>query len=72
MSLTNLERQVSALVNSDACPRPTTAQDSASPNFMGLASLGLEIGIFCGFLYSVLLWNAILGLYFLGRALSRP
>jgi hypothetical protein len=22
-------------------------QDSASPNFMGLASLGLEIGIFC-------------------------
>ena len=39
---------------------------------MGLASLGLEIGIFCYFLYSVLLFNAILGLDFLGRALSRP
>ena len=27
------------------------AWDRASPNFMGLASLGLEIGIFCDFLY---------------------
>jgi hypothetical protein len=28
----------------------TGAQDRASHNFMGLASLGLDIGIFCGFL----------------------
>jgi hypothetical protein len=33
---------------------------------MGLASLGLEIGIFCDLLYSVLLLDALLGLYFLG------
>jgi hypothetical protein len=39
---------------------------------MGLARLDLEIGIFCDFLYSVLLLNEILGLYFLERALSRP
>jgi hypothetical protein len=39
---------------------------------MGLASLGLEIGTFCDFLYSVLLLNAILGLDFLGLARSRP
>ena len=39
---------------------------------MGLASLGLGIGIFCDSLYSVLLLNAILGLDFLGLALSRP
>jgi hypothetical protein len=38
-----------------------------APNFMGL-----EIGIFCDFLYSILLFNAILGLDFLGLALSRP
>ena len=38
---------------------------------MGLTSLGLEIGSFCDFLYSVLLFNAILGLDFLGLALSR-
>jgi hypothetical protein len=40
---------------------------------MGLASFGLEIGIFCDFLYSVRLLNAILVLLvdFLGRALSR-
>jgi Cu-Zn family superoxide dismutase len=48
------------------------AHDMASPNFMGLASLGLEIGIFCDFLCSVLLLNAILGLDFSGLALSRP
>ena len=48
------------------------AQDGASPNFMGLASLGLEIGICYDFLYNVLLLNAILGLGFLGLALSRP
>jgi hypothetical protein len=48
------------------------ALDTASPNFMGLASLGLAIGIFCDFLCSVLLLNAILGIDFLGRALSRP
>ena len=45
---------------------------SSSPNFMGLASLGLEIGIFCDFLYSVILLNVFLGLDFLGLALSRP
>jgi hypothetical protein len=41
---------------------------------MGLASLGLDIDIFCDFLYSVLiiLLKAILGLDFLGLALSRP
>ena len=39
---------------------------------MGPASLGLDIGIFCDFLYSVLLMSAILGLDFLGLALSRP
>jgi hypothetical protein len=43
-----------------------------SPNFMGLTSLGIKIGILCDFLYSVLLFNAILGLYFLELALSRP
>jgi hypothetical protein len=43
-----------------------------SPNVMGLASLGQRIGIFCDSLYSVLLFNAILGLYLLRRALSRP
>jgi hypothetical protein len=36
---------------------------------MGLASFGLDIGIFGGFLSSVLLLNAILGLDVLGRAL---
>jgi hypothetical protein len=39
---------------------------------MGLASLGLENGIFGGFLYGVLLSLAILGLDFSGLALSRP
>jgi hypothetical protein len=48
------------------------AQDRASPNVMGLASLRLEIGICCDVLYSVLLLSVILGLDFLGRALSRP
>jgi hypothetical protein len=47
------------------------ARDGARPNVMGLASLGLEIGIFGDFLYSVLLLDAILGLDLLGRALSR-
>jgi hypothetical protein len=37
---------------------------------MGRASLGLEIGTSYDFLYSVLLLNAILGLDFLGLALS--
>ena len=32
----------------------------------------LDIGIFCDFLHSVLLLNVILGLDFLGLALSRP
>jgi hypothetical protein len=48
------------------------AQDRASPNFMGLASLALDIGIFYDFLYSVLLLNVILWLDFLGRAPYRP
>ena len=48
------------------------APDRASPHFMGRASLGLDVGIFCDFLYSVLLLSAILGLDFLGLALSRP
>jgi hypothetical protein len=39
---------------------------------MGPASLGLEIGVFCACLYGVLLLSAILGLDFLGLALSRP
>jgi hypothetical protein len=39
---------------------------------MGLASLGLDISIFCDFLYSVLLLDTILGVDFLGPALSRP
>ena len=48
------------------------AQDRASPKFMGLASLGLHIGI-CGDLpYSVLPLYSIWGLDFLGRAPSRP
>jgi hypothetical protein len=50
---------------------PNGAHDRASPNFMGLASLGLEIGIFSGFLYSVLLLNVLLGLDLLGLALNR-
>jgi hypothetical protein len=45
---------------------------TSSPNFMGLTSLGLDVGTFCDFLYSVLPFNAVLGLYFLGLALSRP
>ena len=48
------------------------ALDRASPNFMGLASFGLEIGVFCDFLDRVLLLSVILGLYFLGLALSWP
>jgi hypothetical protein len=47
------------------------ARDRGSPNVMGLASLGLDIDIFCDFLYSVLLVNAIFALDFLGRALSK-
>ena len=39
---------------------------------MGLASLRLEIGIFCDFLHSVFLLGVILGVDFLGLALSRP
>jgi hypothetical protein len=50
------------------------ARDRASPNFMGVASLVLNISIFCDSLhvYSILIVNAILGLAFLGLALSRP
>jgi hypothetical protein len=48
------------------------AQDRASPNFMGPASFGLEVGIFCDLLYSVLPLSVISGLDFLGHALSRP
>jgi hypothetical protein len=39
---------------------------------MGLASLRLDIGVFCDFLSSFLLFGAFSGLDFLGRALSRP
>jgi hypothetical protein len=39
---------------------------------MGLASLGLDIGIFCDSLYSVLLLGVFLGLDFSGLALSQP
>jgi hypothetical protein len=46
------------------------AHDRASPNFFGLTSLENEY--FCYLLYSVFLFNAILGLDFLGLALSRP
>ena len=35
-------------------PVAAVAQDRASPNFMGLTSLGLEIGIFCNLLYIIL------------------
>ena len=38
---------------------------------MGLARLGLDVGIFGEFLYIVLLLSVILGLDFLGLALSR-
>jgi hypothetical protein len=40
--------------------RDRGAQDRSSPNFMGLASFGLEIDNFCDFLYSILLLHAIL------------
>ena len=39
---------------------------------MGLASLQIDIGNSCDFVYSVLQLNAILGLDSLGLALSRP
>ena len=48
------------------------AHDRASFNVMGLASLGLDIGMFCDLLYSILLLSVIFGLDFLGLALSRP
>jgi len=40
------------------------AQDRASPNFTGLASLGLQIGVFCGLLDRALILSAVLGLGF--------
>jgi hypothetical protein len=43
-----------------------------APKCMGLASLGLDIGISCDYLYSIFQLNVILALYFLGLALSRP
>jgi hypothetical protein len=39
---------------------------------MGPANFGLEIGIFCDFLYITLPLLMILGLEFSGLALSRP
>ena len=39
---------------------------------LGLAILGIEIGNFCGFLYTVLLLSMMLRLDFLGLALFRP
>jgi hypothetical protein len=50
--------------------RAREVQKHRSPGFMGLASLGLGIAIFCDSLYSVLVLNASLGLDFLGLALS--
>ena len=38
---------------------------------MGLTSFGLGIGVFCAFLYSILLLSVILGLDFLEPALFR-
>ena len=32
---------------------PAGARDRASPSFMGLASLGLGIGVFCALIYSI-------------------
>jgi hypothetical protein len=43
---------------------PRGAQDRASPNFTGLASLGLQIGVFCGLLDRALILSAVLGLGF--------
>ena len=51
---------------------PSGAHDRASPNFMGLTSLGCGIGIFCDSRNRAFVFNAILGLDSLGRALSRP
>jgi hypothetical protein len=47
------------------------AQDMASPNFMELAILGLDIGILCDFIYSALLLSTMLGLDSLRPAQSR-
>jgi hypothetical protein len=44
----------------------------ARPDFMGPASLGREVGIFRGFLYSFILLNTILGVDSLGLALLLP
>ena len=41
------------------------AQGRAGPNFMGLASLGLDVGIFCDSRYNVLLFSVVLGARFL-------
>ena len=43
---------------------PRGAQDRARPNFMGLTSLGLEIGVFCGPLDRALPLSAGSGLNF--------
>jgi hypothetical protein len=51
---------------------PTVGVSDAPSAPVGTASLRLDIGIFCDFLYSVLILQAILGLDFLGLALSRP
>ena len=48
------------------------AQDRASLSFMGMASFGMGIGIFCGFLFIVLPSSVVLGLDLLELALSRP
>jgi hypothetical protein len=52
--------------------QPAVLRGAASLNVMGLASFGLGIGIFCDFVYSVLLSNTALGLDFLGLALLQP
>ena len=42
---------------SAASPSSRGARDRATLNFMGLASLGLDISILCDLLYSVLLFG---------------
>jgi hypothetical protein len=47
------------------------ARERASPTFMGLTRVGLEVGIFCDFLCSVLLWNASLARFLRASPKSR-
>jgi hypothetical protein len=51
--------------HAEAAVNTTVTLCSTAGNFTGLAGLGLEIDIFCGVIYSVLLLKAILGARFL-------